>query len=169
MPIFLVVLFHFEVSPQAAWDASPHGGYYAPSPVYDPHMLASIDCSYHLFRHFLGLQQHGILRVVAKQGGGNKARSQVGERDIQSSHARLLLERLDVGVLKSLGSRVGRSSSQSLGSSDAAYCCDVSATVLCHVTIAAPIMRVNPMPLVATVWSSMSGVSSMFWFPTPEA
>ena len=56
--------------------------------------------------------------VARKQRGGDETRADVRKADAEFLHVRELRQRVDIGVLHALGSRVGRGAAESLRACD---------------------------------------------------
>ena len=69
----------------------------------------------HILRHTMGIHEHGILCTVIEQRCTNKARTEIREPDREVSYSGLLLQRLNIYVLKSLSGTVGWCHTNSLG------------------------------------------------------
>ena len=80
------------MSPKTSGDSTPEGCQEAVFPVDDSDVLVMVDGSDDFFGHFFGFEHHRIMEIATEQGGVDKAWTDIGESDVQSSCFGLLLQ-----------------------------------------------------------------------------
>ena len=78
------------MSPEASRDSAPEGCQEAVFPIDDSDVLVMVDGEDDFFGYFLGLEHHRVMEIATEQGRVNKAGTDVGESDVQSSCVSLL-------------------------------------------------------------------------------